>query len=120
MYHAHVGMNIIWIHGALIVTDPQPTYSDSSALPSQYFYDEERILILEQLYHEPIETFVDSLFNFTIPRPTTQSLLINGKSFGEYEFRNITVFLSIFKIMHFYFISDGLEIVIHYIQMVTT
>lgn len=83
MYHGHTAFDIIWIHGALIVKDPNPPLWARTKDRHKYFYHEERILIFEQLFHDPIEQFSLSLKNISVARPITQSLLINGQSFGE-------------------------------------
>ncbi|OXA46740.1 laccase-2 [Folsomia candida] len=88
MYHAHTDIDIIWIHGALIVKDNNPPIWAKTRDAGKYHYDEERLLILEQLYHEPVERFVQSLTTAGVPRPATQSLMINGQSFGVWPTGN--------------------------------
>ncbi|OXA64310.1 Laccase-2 [Folsomia candida] len=61
MYHAHTQIDIIWIHGALIAKDNNPLIWARTGDAAKYHYDEEPLLILEQLYHEPITNFFSNL-----------------------------------------------------------
>ncbi|OXA52027.1 laccase-2 [Folsomia candida] len=83
-YHAHSRLDIIWIHGALIIVDPPVLLANLLRLPD-YTYQDERVIILEQLYHIPLSELMDRLLVTGGPRPPTASLLINGKSYGKWS-----------------------------------
>jgi iron transport multicopper oxidase len=80
LYHAHNGLDNIFIQRALIIEDPGVVWFQN--IPGAWIPDEERIIILEDLYHITLEAFMDNLLGSGGPRVVPDSLLINGKSHG--------------------------------------
>lgn len=86
-YHAHTGMDIVWLFGPLIIDD-DPNYS---VLPKEYHWDEDRVFILNGVYHEPLNELVNRIVGPIHDYPTyIASITINGKSFGIWDNETVT------------------------------
>jgi L-ascorbate oxidase len=85
-YHAHTGMDITSLFGPLIIEDDPVVYK---TWPAAYQYDEERVLILNGIYHESLDSLVERIIGPIHHYPASaDSLTVNGKSYGEWE--NVT------------------------------
>lgn len=90
-YHSHIGMQSVSAFGALIIEDASK-YADESyqapSLPvSQYHYDEERIFLLSDWWHQDRHTQEAGIVSANwswIGEP--DSLLINGRTINKASF----------------------------------
>jgi len=78
-YHAHTGMDIVWISGPLIIQDDPEVYG---TWPSAYHYDEDRIFLINGLYQRDFDSIVKSLTGPVFRYPRVDSVTMNGKSHG--------------------------------------
>jgi L-ascorbate oxidase len=85
-YHAHTGMDITSLYGPLIIEDDPVVYN---TWPASYQYDAEKVLILNGIYHESLDSLVERIVGPVHNYPqSVDSLTVNGKSYGEWE--NVT------------------------------
>jgi len=79
VYHAHTNFDLIWAFGSLIIDD-----SDIISMNKNYYYDEERVVMLSQCWHVSISDLYKDIMGsrfFDIPEPS--SILINGCTYGS-------------------------------------
>ncbi|CAL8097336.1 unnamed protein product [Orchesella dallaii] len=81
-YHAHTNLDIMWLFGPLIVEDKPEIYE---TYPAEYQYDEDKVFILNGVYHEDLPTLVDRITGPVHDYPQfIASVTVNGRSFGEW------------------------------------
>lgn len=86
-YHAHTNMDIVWLFGPLVIEDAPEIYDN---YPADYQYDEDRVFILNGVYHEELSSLVERITGPIHNYPTLiASITINGRSFVEWT-NNIT------------------------------
>ncbi|KAK9760000.1 hypothetical protein K7432_016420 [Basidiobolus ranarum] len=79
-YHAHTGAAASTAYGALIIHE-----SDEASTP--YDYDEERIVMLGDVFHRSDDEIVNGLLGIPTPIPigNPDSLIINGKTYAQWN-----------------------------------
>jgi L-ascorbate oxidase len=83
IYHAHTGLDQNWAMGSLIVED-SPSIATADA--SRYSYDDEKTFLLSQCWHTPMSQIAAGILGSPFEDiPETDSLLINGQSYGEWQ-----------------------------------
>lgn len=82
-YHAHTGMDIVWLFGPMVIEDNPTTYA---ALPAIYQYDEDRVFTLNGIYHDSLPTLMERIEGPRHSFPAvTWSISINGRSYGVWD-----------------------------------
>jgi len=84
LYHAHTQLDLIWAYGPLIIDD-----TDMISMNKAYFYDEEKLVIISQCWHVDISKIYKGITGSPfIDVPATDSILINGHSYGIWNSSN--------------------------------
>jgi L-ascorbate oxidase len=84
VYHAHTFLDLVWAYGALIIDD-----SDIISNNKNYYYDEQRIVLISQCWHTSILDMYNGLIGSPfVDIPDTSSILINGHSYGVWSKHN--------------------------------
>lgn len=80
-YHPHTKYDSTWAYGFVIVDD-----SDYIAQDPRYFYDSERLISISQCWHIPSDDIYNGITgNPFVDVPDTDSILINGRSYGVWD-----------------------------------
>lgn len=78
-YHAHTGLDIIWLYGPLNIEDD----SNSQSFPAAYQYDEDRVFTLSGIYHESLTQIMTRITGPVHQYPAVaSSIALNGRSYG--------------------------------------
>ncbi|KAJ9063254.1 hypothetical protein DSO57_1002158 [Entomophthora muscae] len=84
-YHAHTKMDSDFIFGSLVVKEPKFIIDKAIQLDSRFKYDEERVILLSNIWHKPIDEIYKGLIsNPYVGLHAPQSILTNGATFDEW------------------------------------
>ncbi|KAI9291627.1 hypothetical protein K502DRAFT_276841, partial [Neoconidiobolus thromboides FSU 785] len=85
-YHAHTGLDAEHAYGALIVQDKKNIWDDVVKFDPRYRYDEERLVMLSELWHKSSDELLKGLlglpFKFVGP---SDSILTNGMTYNVWN-----------------------------------
>jgi L-ascorbate oxidase len=91
IYHAHTGMDQNWAMGPLIIEESRLMFS-TRTLSHEYFYHYEYIFLLSQSWHVPLSDIEAGVLGSPFEDiPDTDTLLINGRSYGGRGYQIINV-----------------------------
>ncbi|KAI9294258.1 hypothetical protein K502DRAFT_361302 [Neoconidiobolus thromboides FSU 785] len=85
-YHAHTGLDAEHAYGALIVQDKKDVWSDIVKFDPRYRYDEDRVVMLSEIWHKPSDEMLKGLlelpFRFV---GGADSILTNGMTYKVWD-----------------------------------
>jgi L-ascorbate oxidase len=79
-------LDLIWAYGPLIIDD-----TDVTSMNKAYFYQEERLVIISQCWHDKISNIYNDITTSMDKMgmmPDTDSIFINGRSYGIWNSQN--------------------------------
>ncbi|KAJ9069439.1 hypothetical protein DSO57_1018518 [Entomophthora muscae] len=85
-YHAHTKLDAEVAYGAFIIMEPKAILNKATQLDTRFKYDDERTLILSDMWHKSRDTIYKELT--TVPYVAIgnpQSILTNGGTFAEWD-----------------------------------